>query len=213
MAVGARSPVREVAVVAAALLLPVPLLAAAAVHLPLPAAVERGLASVTPGGSFEAPVQQAAPSRPDTTAAEPSAGDGVDASSPGGEQASSSVVVPPDPDALGTEGGVGRAGRPQEGADERPAPLPPDTGSDDPPGEDSPDPPPPGSPPTEPDPPPASAASTEEPPGELAIGLDAGGVSTEVEAGSDGVDVTVSAGGLLPPTTLPVPPPLPLPLP
>jgi hypothetical protein len=44
---------RELAIVAAALLLPIPLLAASGVMVPLPSAVERALVSLLPGGEVE----------------------------------------------------------------------------------------------------------------------------------------------------------------
>jgi hypothetical protein len=46
-------PRRELALVAAALLLPIPLLAASGLMLPLPSAVERALVSLLPGGEVE----------------------------------------------------------------------------------------------------------------------------------------------------------------
>ncbi len=194
-----RNPRREVAVVAAALLLPVPLLAATAVHLPLPAAVERGLASVTPGGSFDLPIRRAAPpAETDTASAEPSAGAGVQAPSADGEETNDSAVP------VGRGSQAASADRPQGGAAEPAEPQPPETGSDDSPRGDSPDSPPPEGPPAEPDSPPATSAQAEAA-DLLAVGLDAGGVSTDVEADADGVEVTVSAGDVLPPTALPLP--------
>jgi len=201
---GARNPRREVAAVAAALLLPVPLLAATGVRLPLPAAVERGLASVTPG-SFDAPVSRAAPVPLEAAPAEPSTDGAVQAPSTGEEQASSAFATAP---AGGDSPGAGRDGRtdrPQGGATEPSETLPRDTGPGDaPPPPDVPDAPPP----PEPDTPPATPAPAEtqaDAQTELNLGLDAGEVATEVEVGSDGVGVTVSAGDLLPTTTLFIP--------
>lgn len=68
-----RASWRELAVVGAALLVPVPLLAAGGLRLPLPAAIERGVASLTPGGGPEVAVVGAAqarsPTRPTVTSA------------------------------------------------------------------------------------------------------------------------------------------------
>jgi hypothetical protein len=206
---GAGKPRREVAVVAAALLLPVPLLAATGVHLPLPAAVERGLASVTPGDGFAVPIREALSARPDSRQAEQSAVGSAQVASPGGEQASSSAFV----GARAPARDVRDSDRPQvagaEGGGVEPAePQPPDTPPGDSPREDSPDSSPPEAPPAEPDTPPATAAQAEAA-DLLAVGLDAGVVSTDVEADADGVEVTVSAGDVLPPTALPLPLPLP----
>jgi hypothetical protein len=200
---------REVAIVAAALLLPVPLLAVTAVHLPLPAAVERGLASVAPGGGFDVPIREAmpAPAGRGSTRADQSADSGGSTPNVAGRQAASSTYV----SFTGSTAGS-RADRPQGGAAEPPETLPPDTGTDDVPGGDSPDAPLPTPPPVEPEPDtPPTIATPAEPPTELAVVLDAGGASTEVEAGADGIDVTVSAGDVLPPTTVPLPPPPALP--
>jgi hypothetical protein len=208
----ARNPRREVAAVAAALLLPVPLLAATGVRLPLPAAVERGLASVTPGGDFDAPLRERAPARPDPAPAEAPAGESLTpAARTEGVRGASSVSVELDSGRASRDAGA--PDRPEGGTETKPpgpGPGGPGTGPADAPGDDTPAVPPRESPP----PPPATLPATPAPaeaPADLAVGLDAGGVSVEVEAGSDESGVTVSAGDLLPPTSVPVPIPLPLP--
>jgi len=57
----------EIAAVALALLLPIPLFAASGLRLPLPEAIERGLASLAAGGGFEPAEAEAAPVRPETS--------------------------------------------------------------------------------------------------------------------------------------------------
>lgn len=58
-----RASGRELAVVAVALLVPVPLFAAGGLHFALPAAIERGVASLIPGGGPDLAVVGAAPAR------------------------------------------------------------------------------------------------------------------------------------------------------
>lgn len=201
---GTRNSRREVAAVAAALLVPVPLLAATGIHLPLPAAVERGLASVTPGG-LAAPVRETAPARLGTTPAEPPTGRALPAPARGNERVALAPAAGPVVSNPSVVSGNGRTDRPQGGATEPTGALPPETGSDDAPGEDAPEAPTPKHEPAAPDAPPPTAAPAEEAVTESAVELDAGAVSTEIAVASGEVDVTVSAGDLLPPTTLPLP--------
>jgi len=63
----ARGSRLEIAAVALALLLPIPLFAASGLRLPLPEAIERGLASLAAGGGFEPAAAEAAPVRTETS--------------------------------------------------------------------------------------------------------------------------------------------------
>jgi len=70
---------RELAAVAIALLLPIPLLAASGLRFPLPGAIERGAASlVAGGGDFDVPVVEAAASAT-SSASQPAAGSSAEA--------------------------------------------------------------------------------------------------------------------------------------
>jgi hypothetical protein len=74
----------EIAAVALALLLPIPLFAASGLRLPLPEAIERGLASLAAGGGFEPAAAEAGPVRTETSSVSTGA-------SPGGPAAATGI--------------------------------------------------------------------------------------------------------------------------
>jgi hypothetical protein len=89
----ARISRQELAAVAVALLLPIPLLVASGLRFPLPGAIERGVASLTPGGGFDAPVVEAAPARRDEAPPVPSRTESVGGASAVGTPVVSSAGV------------------------------------------------------------------------------------------------------------------------
>jgi hypothetical protein len=99
----ARISRQEVAAVAVALLLPIPLLVASGLRFPLSGAIERGAASLTPGGGFDGAVVEAAPARTDTAPVVPSRGAPVGSVSAVGTPLTSSAVLPPSADASSIE--------------------------------------------------------------------------------------------------------------
>jgi hypothetical protein len=129
----ARISRQELAAVAVALLLPIPLLVASGLRFPLSGAIERGAASLTPGGGFDAAVVEAAPARTDTTPAVPSpvvSGEGVSAVTP----RMSSVVLPPSADASPAASGTPDVTTPAE--EDSPSLPEPHTDDETPSGED-----------------------------------------------------------------------------
>ena len=164
-------PRREIAAVAAALLLPIPLLAASGLTLPLPGAVERGLASLLPGVGAE-PTREAGPTSPDSNPASSSVeqNDETDASDGAGIEESPAGVVRDGGSTATPAAGTDEAGGDDSSDGDAPTgneETPPDDGEPDLPG---------GTP---------DEGTT-------------GDTSSEIVAGSDGPSVAVSAdeGGL-----------------
>lgn len=204
----ARAHRRELAAVALALLLPIPLLAASGLHLPLPAAVERGLASLTPGGDFDTAVVEAAPARPEPAPASTPTGDG-DPTAPRVVHATSSTAIPPVADSGSAP--TGERSEPTRGGTDV---APPETGdspqggggaaddeggdAEDGPEEDG----------LEPLAGVAAASAGVE--SSLTVGVDAAGVAAEVAVDDESVQVVVPGATIevgVPVPDLPVPPP------
>jgi hypothetical protein len=201
---------RELAAVAAALLLPIPLLAASGLRLPLPGAIERGVASLVPGSAFDVAVIEGAPpalSAPDSavrSAAEPEAA--PPAADPQAVSSTAATAASTDAPPTGSE----------KQAETTPAepdsPSLPDPHTDDqsPPGQDD------GAPDED-----TSQSTAVEPVASadieagVRIAAEAAGTSVEIAVTDGGVTVdTGGAADVGPPLEVPIaPPPLPLPLP
>jgi hypothetical protein len=193
-----------------ALLLPIPLFVAGGLRLPLPAAIERGLASLGSGGALDSTASEASPddSEPDGGAdVTGSAG----TSAPAGDRqaaSSSALIVQTEAAPAGDVEGVqtpGDRSTPDTGHD------PPPPGADDPEGAPAPD--GPAAPPR--DTPPAPVQATAE------TAVDAG-APLEINLTEESVEVVVAGesvevpGPDVPAPGVPVPvpaPPAPVPLP
>jgi hypothetical protein len=91
---------RELAIVAAALLLPIPLLAASGLMVPVPSAVERGLVSLFPGGGDRYATSSIS-ARPDQPAGEAGDGNGSEQSSAGVLSEGGNATAPAEDGAAG----------------------------------------------------------------------------------------------------------------
>jgi hypothetical protein len=121
---------RELAAVAAVLLLPIPLLVASGLRLPLPAAIERGFASLAPAESPDVGTLEAAPARQEPERAR-SSSSRRRGQAPVGSQAASPVAVAPKAAAAPARD----VDRPHETAGEAETPTP-DIDGETPPGAD-----------------------------------------------------------------------------
>lgn len=205
---------RELTLVACALLLPIPLLAATGLGVPLAAPVERGLASLLP---FAAEAQEGSSTAADGSAAA-TAGEGSAAGQPvSGSSARSPAAAAP---RIGTSSAVDVIAPTSGTSGSRPGPDPPD-------GDTDPAPTPEGGPEPTPHVPTAGPAEASVTPAggdnELHVEVDAGDVDASVEVSpSEGVVVETTLGtttvgvgtGDALPVTPDVTPPLPgLPVP
>ena len=129
----ARISRQEVAAVAVALLLPIPLLVASGLRFPLSGAIERGAASLTPGGGFDGAVVEAAPARTDSAPAVPPGSASVGRVSAVGTRLVSSAVLRPSADASSAEGE--RPGETTPAESDSPSPTEPHTDDQTPSGE------------------------------------------------------------------------------
>jgi hypothetical protein len=123
----ARISRQELAAVAAALLLPIPLLAASGLRFPLPGVIERGVASLTPAGGFDIAVVDAAPARPDSEPAARSDAEPARTAAAEDSHAASSAALAPDD---GTASARNEK-REQTTAAETDSPSPPNPHTDD----------------------------------------------------------------------------------
>jgi hypothetical protein len=202
---------RELAAVAVALLLPIPLLAASGLRFPLPGAIERGAASLAAGGGgFDVAVVVDAASAT-SSAFSPAAASSAEGTAPADESfAVSSAEAPP-----GTGAASVRGAQPGETTVDTDSPTAPNPHTDDttpPGGGDGGE--------AEPVPEQAAAAPVEGVSAEAGVRIDAETQAASVEVAVTDSGVTVDTGGaadLGPPLTVPtaIPnPPLPgLPLP
>ena len=203
----ARISRRELAVVALALLLPIPLLAASGLRFPLPGVIERGVASLTPAGGFEIAVVEAAPARPDSEPAAPSDAEPARTAAADDSQAASSAAVAPDTGAASVRNEKSE----ETTAAETGLPSPPDPHTDDqtPPGEGDAN---PGGGDTRN---PTSVEPVESAEVETGVTIDAESANVSVQIAVDDSGVAVDAGGdadVGPPLEVPLAPPtLPLP--
>jgi hypothetical protein len=190
---------RELALVACALLLPIPLLAATGLGVPLPGTVERGLASLVP---FAPPVTDgdvapspAAPRSPDASSSVFARGSAAAARKPEPPRTTPSTAVPRTNPAPSDAGGGSGTFENLPAPDDSPAPVPP----------------PPAPTPS------APAPETGEPPAPIAAAVEGPTVSVEVDDEGGKLEVVVDPPLDLPPVEAEVPlpavPGLPLPAP
>jgi hypothetical protein len=206
---------RELAAVAAALLLPIPLLAASGLRIPLPSAIERAAASLTPrltqsGGFDGAVVDAAAPARPGPEPAEPTGAEPEGTASVAEVHDVSSTGIAPDTDVASPRNDDRDETTP---AETDPPKLPPDPHTDDttpPGGADG----TPGVDTAGDAPKPALTAPPVDAAVETGVTIDAeaAGASAQVAVTDGGVAVdTGAAADVGPPLVVPLAPPTPLP--
>jgi hypothetical protein len=196
---------QELAAVAVALLLPIPLLVASGMRIPLPGAIERGVASLTPGVVFDAAVVEAEPARTPGEPAVASRAAGEETASADDSHAVSSATVEPNAGVTSA-----RHGESDEPTPETNPPSPPSPRTDDktPPGKNDSD--PAGD---------ISEPTAAEPVGSANVET---GVTIEAEAATASVQIAVTDSGVAvdtggdadvgPPLEIPLAPPtLPLP--
>jgi hypothetical protein len=206
---GTRIARRELAAIAAALLLPIPLLAAGALRLPLPDAVERGVASLTSGGGLDAAVVEVA-TRPEVARAVPSSIEPARSPEPSSRRPARAAAAPSPAGAT-----VARTERQAPSREDRDLPTSPGGGGGDAPGEDG-DSVPGGNTGDEdtdvPEPPATQLTETAPVETEAVVDVQVPGTSVGVVVDDEGIDVSTDGGSASPVPDVPVPPP-PLPLP
>jgi hypothetical protein len=196
---------RELAAVAAALLLPIPLLVASGLRIPLPGAVERAVASLAPGGDHggdgRAPAVRAAPAQPRPELATPRRvrPESATAAPASRSHGVSSTMVPPTvaPSAAATADQTETTTAPERDAPSLPVPHTDDHAA---PGADT-----DADAPAPPAAAPAETGTVEPGP---TVTVDVAGASVDITATGDGATVdTGGAGDVGPPVEVPIAPP------